>query len=60
MSYKIQITKIESVPSTTATEVDRGVSSEVFTQTVDSLNLKAVINAINATPRKPRVTKAKA
>lgn len=59
MSYKITIEKLTIEPSSSASDVTHEVATEIFSQTVDSLNLKAVINTINATPRKPRTLKAK-
>lgn len=60
MAYKITIEQNPITANTdiTATEVSC-VGIKIFEQTVESLNLKAVINAINATPRKPRTPKAK-
>lgn len=40
-------------------QVQTTETETVFEQTVESLNLKSVINAINATPRKSRTPKVK-
>ena len=54
MSYTIIITQNPNHPDgVTAT-----APTKVFEQTVETLDLKSVINAINAKPRKPRAPKA--
>lgn len=55
MSYKITIEQNPARPD----DAPAIAPIKIFEQTVESLNLKAVINTINATPRKPRVAKVK-
>ncbi len=53
MSYTIVITHNPGHPDGVTTVP----SVKVFEQTVETLDLKSVINAINAKPRKPRAPK---
>lgn len=57
MPYKITIEETKPVVVDDHAPVDQ--TTKIFEQTVPSLNLKAVINTINAAPRKPRAPKAK-
>ena len=53
MSYKIIIEQNSGHPD----GVNATSPVKVFEQTVETLDLKSVINAINAKPRKPRTPK---
>lgn len=56
MSYRITIVELVRVP-TTEDAPPKFETLERYQQTVDALDLKLVMQAVNHVPRKPRVRK---